>query len=110
MYSNLRRHPALLLTLGSAALAFGCRSSHQSGLAENQGFSSTKAKAHSPALAAVSDPPVATSTVLAAAVHAPGAVPGGMHDQEIGNRFAYIPPQCWIKTKGSQGETHNSCY
>jgi hypothetical protein len=38
------------------------------------------------------------------------AVPGGMGDVPLGNRFAYIPGQCYAKTRAVGGLVHNPCF
>jgi len=38
-------------------------------------------------------------------------VPGGMTDRALANRYAYIPPQCYTKTKEGAGQkARNPCY
>jgi phospholipase C len=38
------------------------------------------------------------------------AVPGGMQERALTNRFAYIPPQCYTKTLRTEGGTSNPCF
>ncbi|WP_394834080.1 hypothetical protein LVJ94_47000 [Pendulispora rubella] len=37
-------------------------------------------------------------------------IPGGMTDRVLGNRYAYIPAQCYTKTRDGAGKANNPCY
>jgi len=44
---------------------------------------------------------------------APGAVAGvdmDLRSKSLVNDAAYIPPMCWTKTEGANGDVHNACY
>lgn len=51
---------------------------------------------------------VACGVTLALAAGAAGG--GELTAQVPANPFAYIPPQCWTKTRGGAGTVHNPCY
>jgi hypothetical protein len=57
-------------------------------------------------------PAVAASVTAPAPPASAGVVPGPgfMHVMRLRNRVAYIPPQCFTKTRGDDGKPKNPCY
>jgi hypothetical protein len=61
--------------------------------------------------AARSDPAPEASTASAASADvAPPASTGLLYRRRLTNRVAYIPPQCFTKTRGDDGKPKNPCY
>ncbi len=78
---------AALLIIAAATASGGCKPSPSAGAVNAAG-----------------------SSVAAVADAAPGAAKGLLDWRPLRNKVAYVPPQCFTKTRGDDGKGKNPCY